>query len=136
MRSPLGVINSCTMHFNFVASDQFDLSSFGSVENFIEQFPDFQTVWLNDEEELKILLDLMEIHDCHTQPLSKSEYEKYWDLSSFKLPELDEKQYEEFYARWIEMSKRENSFDEYASLIFLKGLATEWNRLKFRLIVK
>ena len=124
------------MNFNFVASDQFDLSSLDSVKKFVEQFPDFQTVWLKDEEELMMLLELMNINDCHGQPTNKTEYEKYWDLSSFKFPELDEKQYEEFYARWQEKVKRENSFDEYASLIFLQGLASKWNRLKYRLIIK
>jgi hypothetical protein len=51
------------MHFNFVASDYYDLSVLNSVESFIDHFPDFQTLWLTDENELKLLLELMNIHE-------------------------------------------------------------------------
>ncbi len=72
------------MHFNFVAGDHFDLSVLNSVESFVEHFPDFQTVWLKDENELKLLLELMNIHEFAGQELQKTDFIKYWDLSNFK----------------------------------------------------
>lgn len=49
---------------------------------------------------------------------------------------MNEEEYYSFYAKWLEMSKRENQMDEYGSLLFLQGLSSNWNKLKHRLIVK
>ena len=124
------------MHFNFVASDKFDLSVLNSVESFVDHFPDFQTVWLTDENELKLLLELMNIDEFLGHELKNTEYSKYWDLSNFKLPELDNQQFDNFYDSWVKRSSRENNMDEYGNLIFLQGLSSKWNKLKYRLIIK
>jgi hypothetical protein len=124
------------MHFNFVASDEFDLSVLNSVESFVDHFPDFQTVWLTDEDELKLLLELMNIDEFVGHELKNTEYSKYWDLSNFKLPELDNQQFDNFYDSWVKRSSRENNMDEYGNLIFLQGLSSKWNKLKYRLIIK
>ena len=124
------------MHFNFVASDTFDLSVLNSVERFVDHFPDFQTVWLADENELKLLLDLMNIGEIVEHELKNAAFSKYWDVSKFNFPELDNDQFDDFYARWLERSRRDNNMDEYGNLIFLQGLSANWNILNFRLIVE
>ena len=124
------------MNFNFVASNQFDLSFLKDIENFVDHFPDFQTVWLTDENELELLLALMEIHEHVEHAVQNDQFSKYWDISNFKLPELDDQQFEKFYQHWLEKSKRNNNMDEYGNLIFLQGLSSKWNRLKYRLIIK
>jgi hypothetical protein len=124
------------MHFNFVVSDHFDLSALNSVQSFVDHFPDFQTVWLTDENELKLLIELMDIHEFVGHDIKNSEFKKYWDISSFKFPELDNQEFGKFFDNWIEKSKRAHNMDEYGSLIFLQGLTPQWNKLKFRLIIK
>jgi hypothetical protein len=124
------------MHFNFIASDNFDLNSLNDVNTFVDNYPDFQTVVLLDEDQLKLLLELMGIREFSSFELSNGEFSKYWDLSHFKFPDLDDRQFEQFYKNWIQKSNRDNNMDEYGSLIFLQGLSSKWNRLNHRLIVK
>lgn len=123
------------MNFNFIASNRFDLNAFYYVEKFVDSFPDFQTVTLNDESELQSLLQLMGIDEFNSIELSEGNFSKYWDLSNFKLPEFDEDEFDLFYQKWLLLSARDNNMDEYGNLIFLKGLSQNWNRLSFRLIV-
>ena len=40
------------MNFIFIAGEDFDLNDFKDVEKFADSYPDFQTLVLNDEEEL------------------------------------------------------------------------------------
>ncbi len=124
------------MNFNFIAGNTIDLNNFKDVEKFVDNYPDFQTVVLNDEKELSLLLELMGITNTTTKDLVSSEFSKYWDLSTFKLPELNEKQFDIFYEKWIQNSKRNNNMDEYGNLIFLQGLSSKWNNLNYRLVVK
>src|SRR5688572_9811769 len=118
------------MHFNFVASDHFDLSVVNNVVDFVNHFPDFQTVWLKDENELKLLIELLGIHEFVSHEVKNSEFNKYWDLSNFKFPVMDEEQFDKFYENWIEKSKNENDMNNYGQLIFLQGLSAKWNNLK------
>lgn len=122
--------------FNFIASNNFDLRSLESVEKFVDSYPDFQTVPLNNEDELKLLFELMGINEFIEHKLDNSNFCKYWDLSFFKLPEFDTDQLDEFYRVWIQKSKRENTMNEYGSLLFLQGLTSKWNTLNYRLVVK
>ncbi|WP_017730591.1 hypothetical protein [Nafulsella turpanensis] len=124
------------MNFNFIASDKFELANFQDVGKFVDTYPDFQTVTLSDENELKLLLKLMGINELNDHELSDSEFSKFWDLSAFKLPELSAEQFDQFYKNWIGKSKRENNMDEYGNLIFLQGLSSKWNKLHYRLIIK
>lgn len=124
------------MHFNFFASNHFDLRALNSIESFVDNYPDFQTVWLTDEKELNLLFDLIGVQGVIGINLDNFHFTKYWNLSHIKLPELDSKQYDKFYESWIEKTSRDNSMTEYGSLIFLEGLSSKWNRLKYRLVVK
>ncbi len=107
------------MNFNFIASNRLELEDFKSLEKFVVSYPDFQTVFLNNELELNLLLQIIGIKNITGQNLNEAEFSKYWDLSNFKLPELNEDEYDKFYAIWLEKSGRDNNMDEYGSLIFL-----------------
>ena len=124
------------MNFNFIASDNFDVNTLSDVVKFVDNYPNFQSVVLSDENELKLLLELIGIHEFVVHELKNSEFSKYWDISTFKLPEYDEKQFDEFYSNWINKSQRDNNMDEYGNLIFLQGISSEWNKLNYKLIVK
>lgn len=124
------------MYFNFIASDSFELDSFTNIDKFVDSYPDFQTVVLNDENELVLLLKLMGMEKVNVQKLNHSELLKYWDLSTFKFPECNAEQFDEFYENWIKSSNRDNNMDEYGQLIFIQDLAQKWNTSKYRIIVK
>ena len=124
------------MHFNFVASDVFELGNFKSIDKFLDSYSDLQPVALNNEDELILLLKLMGIEGINSQKIDNSEFPKYWNLSNFKFPEFNQNQFDEFYEIWIKNSDRDNNMDEYGQLIFLQGLTQKWNSLKYRIIVK
>lgn len=124
------------IHINFIASNNFELEDFKSIDKFIESYSNFQSITLKDEEELILLLKLLGIEEINSVKLNDSEFSKYWDLSNFKLPEFDEEQFNEFYENWIMKSERDNSMDEYGSLIFFQSLSQRWNTLACRLIIK
>jgi len=124
------------VEFNFIACDQFDIHTLDDVEKFFVNYPDFQTVVLADENELKLLLKLMKISKFVSRNINNNDFSKFWDSSQFSLPELDNQQFDKFYENWIQESRRKNNMDEYGNLIFLQGLSTKWNKLKHRLVVK
>ncbi len=124
------------MSFNFIAGNRFELNDFKDINKFIDIYPDFQTVTLGGENELQLLLELIGIEEFRYHELIDSEFSRYWDLSAFKLPEFNEEQFDRFYQDWIDRSHRNNSMDEYGSLIFLQGLSLKWNKLNYRLILQ
>ena len=124
------------IHFNFIASDNFDLKEFDNVERFVESYPDFQSVFLNNENELILLLDLLGIGNTSIHKIDNLDFSKIWDLTNSKLPEFNEKQFDNFYQDWICESKRDNNMDEYGNLIFLQGLSSKWNKMNYRLIIE
>ncbi|WP_139068319.1 hypothetical protein [Flavobacterium glycines] len=91
---------------------------------------------INDENELKLLFELMGINDIEPKELLTLEFSKLWDISGHKLPELNEEQFNNFYETWIQKSSRSNNMDEYGNLIFLHGLSSKWNKMNYRLVVK
>jgi len=122
--------------FNFIASDNFNLEHLNHISTFVDNYPGFQTVALNDEGELELLLELIGITEFSCIELADEKFPKYWDLSHVKFPEFDNEQFDQFYQTWIQKSNRENSMDEYGSLIFLSGLSSRWNKLKYRFVVQ
>jgi Zn-finger nucleic acid-binding protein len=117
------------MHFNFIGIDKFDLSILDSVGSFVDNCPDFQTVWLKDENELNLLLELLDIHDPVGYEVNNTEFPKYWDLSNFKFPELDSHHFDIFFENWIQKTNRAHNMDEYGQLIFLLRLTSAWQKL-------
>ena len=124
------------MNFSFIATDNFDLKNLADVETFVENYPDRQNVVLTNEGELRLLLELMGILEFSDIELNNEVFSKYWDLSHFKFPEFDRRQFDQFYENWIQKANRDSSMDEYGNLIFLQGLTPKWNRLNYRLIIK
>lgn len=124
------------MHFYFIAADHFDLKFLDTVESFVDAFGDFQTVWLKDESELILLFTLMGLPAVIASETDNPLFPKIWSLSGFKLPELNSEQFDLFYDDWVKKTGRANDMNEYGSLLFLQGLSFQWNKLKYRLVIK
>ncbi len=121
-------------NFHIISSSSFDLNSFESVENFVNSYPNFQTLVLKNEDELEILLKLIGIEKIKSKKLNEI-YCKYWDLSDFNLPKYNEQEFDLFYQNWLKKTGRENSRDEYSNLIFLQNLNTKLNRSNYILLI-
>lgn len=50
--------------------------------------------------------------------------------------EFDQESFDDFYAHWIELTKRKNSMGEYGQLVFLIGKANTWNKRTYRFILQ
>ena len=123
------------MHFNFIASDHFDTAVLHTIDSFVDHFPGLQTVWLADENELLLLLQQLGFSDIPVYTFDNLFFCKYWDLSAFQFPVFTGESYDHFYENWIQHTGRENTMNEYGSLLFLQGLAPEWNQRKYRLVI-
>lgn len=106
------------------------------VEDLTNLYPDFQSVALESEEELKILFDLLGWKEIEGQETSNSAYTKYWDLSKYRLPEIDVNEYDDIFEEWIQKTNKESNMNEYGNLIFLLGKNIEWNKLNYKYVVK
>jgi hypothetical protein len=123
------------IHINFIASNSFDENDLKTVDQFVDTFPDFQTIVLTDKNELEILLSLMNIYMANSQTLNNTAFPEIWDISDYKLPELDESEFNIFYQKWLKKINKENDMDQYCQLIFLQGMSKKWNLLKRRLVI-
>ena len=124
------------MLFNFIAGNSKDESIYNDLTLFADVYPDFQTVTLNNEDELHLLLEILEIKGFETKTLDSLEFDRIWDISDHKLPELNQGQFDEFYSDWLKLSGRDNNMDEFGQLVFLQGLTSQWNQHPYRLIVR
>ena len=88
-------------HYNFIATNEIITVNFKEVGDFVESFPDFQTVALKDDNELIVLLDLISISEIEQKELNNSNYSTYWDLSSHRLPELNEDEFDHLFLSLI-----------------------------------
>ena len=119
------------MHINFFAGDKFDSTKLRKIENFVEEYPDFQTLWLNSMDELEKLINLLGM--TYEIEYYETEYAKnIINLSRSKYPILNKIEFDSFYREWLILSGRENNFDEYAMLSVLLEMAEEWNEFKYR----
>lgn len=123
-------------YYNFIASDDFSPKDLQDINRFIHTFNDVQTVTLKDENQLKLLLNLIGVENNQEYETSGIYFSKYWDLSSSEFSEFNEDEFNLFYKKWISITKREDNMDEYGKLIFLQGIAKKWNTMKHRLVVK
>lgn len=124
------------MHFNFVATDDFEVSDFYDVGSFVDAYPDYQNVYLKDATEFNVLLELIGIPNPVSVELDAPNYPRYWDLSAFKLPEYDQEQFDLFFEEWLRKTGRDSNMDEYGNIVFLHGMSSKWNKLKYRLVVE
>ena len=123
------------LHFNFIATKDFNLQDFNDIDEFIYKHPDFQTISLKTESEFEKLLELMGILYLVWKELNSKYFIKYCDISNHHLPEFDQEGFQKFYEDWITISEKENNMDAFGNLIFLTGLSSKWNCLKHRLII-
>ncbi len=123
-------------HYNFIATNEQLEMELKEIGDFISSFPDFQSVILYNDQELEALFNLIGIKQITEKKLSNPNFSKYWDLSAYKLPELSQDEFDKLYIEWLEISSRENNMDEYGNLIFLIGKSKDWNKLKYRYVVK
>lgn len=123
-------------HYNFIATNiRIELNNM-KVEDFVDSFPDFQTVALNSDKQLEDLLELIGVKQIVQVKTTNSHFTNYWDLSNYSLPELNEKEFDKLYNRWLDISKQESDMNKYGSLIFLWGKSKEWNELKYKYVIK
>lgn len=122
------------IHVNFSAGDYFGVKYLSSINEFIDEYPRFQTMYLDNQEQLKMLFRLLGFNEIKLIKLHDSPFSHYCDISFGNYPEFVQDEFDDFYKSWISHSKRENTMNEYGSLIFLTGLTTDWNKMKYRLI--
>jgi len=123
-------------HYNFIATNNNINFDSISVEDFVESFPDFQTVALSNDKELELLLALVGIKNATPKNTSNSSFTKYWDLTNFSLPAISEAEFDKLFSSWLEITNKEKSMNEYGNLIFLAGKSDAWNKLKYKYVVK
>lgn len=117
----------------FISSSNLEPDSLNDLELFASTFPDFNLVELNNEKEFRLLLKLMNVKINAENNLDTSDFCKLWDISSSKLPELNQNEFNTFYNNWLQESGRINSMDEFGQLLFLQHNSGEWNKNKYRL---
>lgn len=124
------------IHLEFAAKDNFKLEYLKDIETFVDTFQDSQPIWLNNIGELQLFLQMIDIKLPPSQELNHLEFIRYWDISHYQLLEFSQQEFDQFYPSWIQVSKRDNTMDEYGQLLFLHGLSTKWNKLAHRIIVE
>jgi len=123
--------------FVFASNDKLKLSDYDSLVSFAEKCEEeFFEIVLNSDEELQVLFNLLGIDEPAEQDLSNSEdFYKLYDYSSYKLPEFNSEQFDEFYDAWLKRTGRESDMDEYGQLIFIQGQAANWNENTSRIVL-
>ena len=116
-------------NFIFAATDQLDFESLYDTTKFVQAYPDYKSVPLNGEAELKELLKLLGIENFHGRAVPNTFFSKYWDLSPYQFPKLSEQAFEDF-----QKQVKENNIDQ-EKLQFVNELATDWNSRKYRFVI-
>ncbi len=109
-----------------------------SVESLIDDcgFENIFGVGLSSHKELEILLHFLGVADFVEESLPHNKiYSSVINLSSFKLPEFNQDDFDTFYQLWLAETGRENSMDEYGQLLFIQGLATRWDQRPYKVIL-
>ena len=125
-------------HYIFASTNIATATAAQSLEALDESSDRLFEVVLANQNQFKILLTLLEIHEGVIKtPLAQSEdFDILYDYSTILLPEMTTGEFEQFYQDWIEQSARDNDMDEYGQLLFLQGQASQWNKRKFRFILR
>jgi len=122
-------------HFSFSGSNNFEVKQLYDLELFVNSNPNFQSVYMNNDKELEVFLELIGLQDFNWIQLQNAPFIKYADISNYKFPEMDDVQYQKFFELWISKSKREHNIDEWANFIFLSGGAKEFNKRSTRVLL-
>lgn len=62
-------------------------------------------------------------------------FSKYWDVLISVFPNLILQKSDVFFEKLIKKSNRDYNTDKYFQLIFILGMSSKWNKLKYRLII-
>ena len=104
-------------HYSFVVVDNQDIDLLNDLE---ARFDLQETVSLESETELKTLLSFFSTSTSNKKLPEISDVVNSWFLSN--IPQyMDENAFEEFYPKWLSISGRENTMDEYGQLLYLNS---------------
>lgn len=121
----------------FAVSDQPVLAASASLIAMEKMCDEYFQIVLEDDDELKVLMDLLGVWDPSEKPLLMNEdFSAVFDFSATPLPQLSKEDFDKFYDDWLRKSGRETSMDEYGQLIFLQGRGDSWNRKTSRFVLR
>jgi hypothetical protein len=108
-----------------------------SIEALFENGDECFSVVLENDEELKVLMNLLGVQDLAEKPLpSSKDFSALFDYSGSQLPQLSAQDFDVFYEEWLRRSGRESNMDEYGQLVFLQGIAADWNKRSNRFVLR
>lgn len=106
-----------------------------NLDEVFDNFTDIDNIVLENKRELAILLNLLSLQLPEPSILS-GDFEYQFDLSTQRMKEFNQESFDEFYDRWIKLTNRESSMDEYGQLVFINGNANTWNKRPYRYILQ
>lgn len=107
-----------------------------SLEAMCENCEEYFSVVLDDDNELKALMELLGVCRLEETSLtSNKDFSSVFDYSSQRLPQLSKVDFDMLYDEWLCKSGRESTMDEYGQLIFLQGRADAWNMMASRFVL-
>ena len=119
----------------FAASDVTCTDASTSLDALTQSCEELFPVVLESQNELEILLKLLGLSDWEQVHLTGKDFSEAFDYSTLHLPRLGESDFELFYQKWLGLSGRESSMDEYGQLLFLRSCASAWNQKKHRFVL-
>ena len=120
----------------FAVSNSPIMIAVASFEAMSENCEEYFSVVLENDDEFRLLMNLLGID--HLTPTSLSPNEDFsfvFDYSVQSLPHLSKDEFDALYDEWLRRSGRETSMDEYGQLIFLQGRADAWNKMENRFVL-
>jgi hypothetical protein len=115
-------------NYIFASSNEPILLAASSFENMARVCGGFFMVSLENDKELELLMCLLGINTLAKTALPNNKnFSAFIDFSRSQLPELDGNAFNTFYDAWLNKSGRNSTMDEYGQLVFLQGLAANWN---------
>jgi hypothetical protein len=106
-----------------------------NLDEVFDNFTDLNNIVLKNKRELAILLNLLALQLPEPSILS-GDLEYQFDLSKQRMKEFNQESFDEFYDRWIKLTNRESSMDEYGQLVFIIASANTWNKRPYRYILQ
>lgn len=125
------------VRYIFSAGESIRRESFVGIIEFVESFPVFYDVVLDNEHELEILLNLIGL----SLPIKETfegnnDFEALYDISNQNMKDFSKDGFDSFYDEWIKETQRQNTMDEYGQLIFIYGQANSWNKMLHKFILQ
>lgn len=95
------------------------------------------SVTLASDDKLELLMGLPGIEPLPSISLRfNTEFLALFDYSEKFLPQLTQEDFDVFYEKWLRLTHRNSSMDEYGQLLFLQGRAASWNKMASRVILR